>query len=305
MNLGTHSERHHHEEGMGASEVDTADELTCAICLGQPAPVDIAVLKGCEHLYCVNCILHWALYKETPLCPQCKSPFNYLFVHRMLDGTVSDYAIEESVCLLKRATWFQEHVKVLEKGKAVSSREAALHASDWQEAEVPDAYYYDDYVDDEDEDEQIEQYYFSSAAGSARITLGNRRFGENGYVRGGRVYARPVPQQTPPSTGKGKGKGKSAAAAASPATGPASGAAASSSRSIPIPSSSGASGSRAGAAPAAGAPASGSVGSAGLMGTSPTGSVTLGGKPGRRAKRAAKRAAADAGDLADAYLDGY
>ena len=53
-----------------------------------------------------------AMYKETPLCPQCKHTFHYLYVHRQLDGTVTDYAAEESVCLLKRATWFTRHLEV-------------------------------------------------------------------------------------------------------------------------------------------------------------------------------------------------
>lgn len=60
----------------------------------------------------VNCILQWAVQKEAPWCPQCKKPFNYLYTHRLLDGTLSDAPCEESVCLLKRATWFVEHVKV-------------------------------------------------------------------------------------------------------------------------------------------------------------------------------------------------
>lgn len=43
-----------------------------------------------------------------------------------------------------------------------------------------------------DDDEAVEDYYFSAAAGRARIVLGNRRFGENGYVSSGRAYARPA-----------------------------------------------------------------------------------------------------------------
>ncbi len=39
---------------------------------------------------------------------------------------------------------------------------------------------------------QVEDFYFSSAAGRARIVLGNRRWGENGYVASGRQQARPV-----------------------------------------------------------------------------------------------------------------
>lgn len=44
----------------------------------------------------------------------------------------------------------------------------------------------------------MEDFYFSSAAGRARIVLGNRRWGENGYVASGRQQGRPV-QRTPPS----------------------------------------------------------------------------------------------------------
>lgn len=50
---------------------------------------------------------------------------------------------------------------------------------------VPPAQEYDD-------DEAVEDYYFSAAAGRARIVLGNRRFGENGFVSSGRSYARPA-----------------------------------------------------------------------------------------------------------------
>lgn len=58
----------------------------------------------------VHCILHWATFKEW--CPQCKKPFDYLLTHRQLDGTLTDYLTEESVVLLKRARWFEDHVKV-------------------------------------------------------------------------------------------------------------------------------------------------------------------------------------------------
>ncbi|GAX83663.1 hypothetical protein CEUSTIGMA_g11088.t1 [Chlamydomonas eustigma] len=126
--------------------LDNPDDLTCAICLCQPDPVDIAIIKGCEHSYC-----------------------------------------EESVCLLKRATWFTQHIHTLDKG-------ALLGASsfDQEHAYDEDDYEYDDEVEDEEE-----SYYFSSASGRARVVLGNRRFGENGFVRGGRLMARPVQSPGP------------------------------------------------------------------------------------------------------------
>jgi hypothetical protein len=58
----------------------------------------------------VNCILQWALCKEW--CPQCKKPFDYLLCHKQLDGTLSDFLVEESVVLLKRARWFDDHMRV-------------------------------------------------------------------------------------------------------------------------------------------------------------------------------------------------
>ena len=56
---------------------------------------------------------------------------------------------------------------------------------------------YGRFYDEYDDDEEVEAYYFSSAAGRARITLGNRRWGENGYVSSGRMHARPVAPARP------------------------------------------------------------------------------------------------------------
>jgi hypothetical protein len=71
-------------------------------------------------------------------CPQCKSPFSYLFTHRQLDGTPSDYPVEESLTLLKRARWFVDELEAREKARAlaaaaggcVSARGAAAAADD-------------------------------------------------------------------------------------------------------------------------------------------------------------------------------
>ena len=43
-----------------------------------------------------------------------------------------------------------------------------------------------------EDDDEVEAFYFSAAAGRARITLGNRRFGEGGFMAAGRQHARPV-----------------------------------------------------------------------------------------------------------------
>ena len=37
-------------------------------------------------MYCATYILHWALHREEPWCPQCKQPFDTLLTYRTLDG---------------------------------------------------------------------------------------------------------------------------------------------------------------------------------------------------------------------------
>lgn len=131
----------------------------CAICHDKVKVEETAEIKGCEHCYCVTCILRWASYKAEPWCPQCRLPFSFLFVYRRLDGSLSDFLLEESVCLLLRAFWFKPLV-------------------------VQDPEEQDDYQDEYDGYE--EPYYTSS------LRLGNRRWGDSGYVRAGRREARPV-----------------------------------------------------------------------------------------------------------------
>lgn len=52
------------------------------------------------------------MHKDPTWCPQCKAPFTALLTYRRLDGTLSDFPVEESVCLLKRSQWFTDHLKV-------------------------------------------------------------------------------------------------------------------------------------------------------------------------------------------------
>ncbi|CAN6485941.1 unnamed protein product [Victoria cruziana] len=147
---------------------------TCAICLEEILLEEIAHVKGCEHAYCVTCILRWASYNVVPCCPQCKMPFSSLSVHRSLDGCIHDYPIEESVCLLLRAHWFTP--------LAIESRHEIVE----QEDVMP--YEYDDDEDD-DHDDYEEEAYFGR---SSNLRIGNRRWGDSGYIRGGRKEARPV-----------------------------------------------------------------------------------------------------------------
>lgn len=73
--------------------------------------------------------------------------------------------VEESVCLLLRAPWFTP-------------------------VEVPDEVEAEEELGLDDEDEYDEDEYYRST-----LRIGNRRWGENGYVRGGRIQARvAIPQ---------------------------------------------------------------------------------------------------------------
>ncbi|KAL3498244.1 hypothetical protein ACH5RR_040976 [Cinchona calisaya] len=160
--------------GVGCESISSANNDSyhhygvCAICLNKIMLQETALVKGCEHAYCVSCILRWASYKKEPTCPQCKHPFEFLNIHRSLDGSIHDYMFEESVCLLLRASWFQPLI-VDEKYDVDDEME-----------------YFYSY---EDEEEDLDEVYLGS---SSSLRIGNRRWGDNGYVRAGRQEARPV-----------------------------------------------------------------------------------------------------------------
>lgn len=93
---------------------------------------------------------------------------------------------EESVCLLLRATWFKP-LTVEDRGDAYDD---------------PDIYDYVDYYcedDDLDEDDLDEAYYNNSSS----LRIGNRRWGYNGYISGGRQEARPVQRSNFQDSGAG------------------------------------------------------------------------------------------------------
>ncbi|KAK1291193.1 hypothetical protein QJS10_CPB17g01803 [Acorus calamus] len=154
--------------------------VTCAICLEGIVLEETALVKGCEHAYCVTCILRWATYNQkpssSPSCPQCKHPFEFLNIHRSLDGCIHDYMFEESVCLLLRAPWFVP-------------LSVEPHDEPYDELEDIIQFQYQQYEHELDEDDDLEEAYYAS---SSNLRIGNRRWGDNGYIRSGRSEARPV-----------------------------------------------------------------------------------------------------------------
>ena len=64
-------------------------------------------------MYCATCILHWALHKEEPWCPQCKQPFDTLLTYRTLDGELQVRGHGWLRCMLRLLlllpAWFAGH----------------------------------------------------------------------------------------------------------------------------------------------------------------------------------------------------
>lgn len=113
----------------------------------------------------------------------------------------SSNPLSRPACALNPVTYLCCTPQTSEKGKAtlamiqsrgssngtLSAATAAATAAAEDGSDPRDwADMYEDYLDAElEEDEEIESYYFSSAAGRARVVLGNRRWGEGGYMRAG------------------------------------------------------------------------------------------------------------------------
>ncbi|XP_015873671.3 uncharacterized protein LOC107410716 [Ziziphus jujuba] len=185
------------------SEEEVNHGGVCAICLDKILLPEIAFVKGCEHAYCVTCILRWATYSQNPTCPQCKNPFEFLNIHRSLDGSIQDYMFEESVCLLLRATWFKP--LIVEDHKDV-----------YDDLDVYD--YLEDYCeyDDLDEVDDLDEAYLNN---SSSLRIGNRRWGYNGYISAGRQEARPVYRSNFQDSGAGSSQQPKEKEAAKDSTG--------------------------------------------------------------------------------------
>lgn len=96
--------------------------------------------------------------------------------------SIHDYMFEESLCLLLRAAWF---VPVeMENECIVDDFE---HDEHYEQIAARSNKYFDE------DDSDIEESFFMGNLSSIRI--GNRRWGNNGFVRAGRKEARPINKQ--------------------------------------------------------------------------------------------------------------
>nr|DAD42755.1 TPA_asm: hypothetical protein HUJ06_000985 [Nelumbo nucifera] len=103
---------------------------------------------------------------------------------------IHDYKVEGGCCLLLRASWFTP--------LAVEVQEEVYD-------EFDDLYEYQyEYEYEDEEDDDLDEGYFIS---SSSIRIGNRRWGDNGYVRAGRKEARPVSRENFQDNGTGPSHG--------------------------------------------------------------------------------------------------
>ena len=201
-----------------ACDGDSEDEgVMCAICHGSIQPQEAALIRGCDHPFCVDCILNWALQK--PKCPLCNMAFTHLWTYRMLDGTYNDFLAEEHVEMLQATKWFKKKV-------ASDFTPRAARPGDDEDDEYLEQlqYQFGGALDDEEERayfDDMEEGLIARRGGGGRRAFGNRPWGAGGMVMSGRLQARaPGIPRTPvlPSAKSTKGfgvKGSSAAGASS------------------------------------------------------------------------------------------
>lgn len=163
--------------------MSSGDDGVCAICLKIPHALDVAFVKSCLHSFCAPCVARWSTFTKTSerftKCPCCKAPFDAVLVYRALNGEVIEGELmEESLCLLNRATW------VLERRNA-----------DWDDGQHERS--------SEEEEEEYCDFGDSFQTSRKTLVIGNRRFGRGGFVNSGRQYARPIAQKRAVA-GKGK-----------------------------------------------------------------------------------------------------
>jgi len=198
--------------------------MVCSICLEDIPLEDFASVSGCEHQYCTPCILRWAVHVEERRaakgpraagpyaaaargagsvgalggegvpCPTCRLPFKELLTYRGLDGSFRDYLLPESVQLLTRAPWCRAARARHEAGKAPAAPGVDFDAEpELEDYHLEEEEEEDDYWDDACY--QLEDKYAyqvrQTGAGKARVIVGNRRWGNGGYVSSGRLMARP------------------------------------------------------------------------------------------------------------------
>lgn len=103
--------------------------------------------------------------------------------------SIEDFLFEESVCLLLRASWFIPLDVMVEQ----ASYSYGYHHDDF---DIPCDY---------DEDDDLDELYMHGSG----LRIGNRRWGDNGFVRSGRQEARPVKKHSGSGSSSSSSSGSS------------------------------------------------------------------------------------------------
>ena len=167
-----------------ARAAEEEEGVLCAICHGNIAPSEVALVRGCDHPFCSGCILNWALQKQR--CPLCLEPFTHLWLYRRIDGTYNDFLHEESVALLHCAVWFKKQVTGAFAAPAEDDDADGYGAPDDYHAHLQWMY------GGAREDDEERDYYDEMQDGlelrgrrSGGRAFGQRKFGSGGFVSAG------------------------------------------------------------------------------------------------------------------------
>lgn len=195
-----------------ASTVSHVPSPSCSICLHPPQDTSRSLIPSCGHTFCAPCVLSWSFIRSA--CPLCKAAFSSLVVRRHLDGQVVPDGgwIEEPISLLRRASWVrleQVNDRVADvQGVFVpvrSSTEIATNRNGLPSMQATSAsgpatrasrHWEDEEMEEEREKnfwEEEERQWQEQRRGVK--LLGNRRYGQNGYVSSGRMVARATARQ--------------------------------------------------------------------------------------------------------------
>ncbi len=63
------------DDSLSLSSVESceAEELECCICLEEPSANNVTTIDGCEHKFCIECIIEWS--ETNNVCPLCRTRF--------------------------------------------------------------------------------------------------------------------------------------------------------------------------------------------------------------------------------------
>lgn len=168
---------------------------TCTICVDTCDPSMRAIIPACDHTFCLSCLLSWASVRA--VCPNCKSPFSNLLVHRDLTGAIAPGPatatgeppwILESLPLLRRATWvhLREVMPPLHDAQSLFTLPSYRTEPHVTASSAP--HYLNEEVEDELENQFWEEEEMQYRQLSGRV-MSNRRYGSNGYISAGRMRA--------------------------------------------------------------------------------------------------------------------